>query len=250
MGLVIPAFIAGIFTFLAPCTLPLVPGYLAFISGASVKDLQDPEKAKTVRWKIFLNGVFFVVGFSAVFILLGTLVGIAGQALVPYRIWLTRIGGVFVIAFGLLMMNVIKIPFLSGEHRFTGPKSLQRGSPVTSLILGGTFGLGWTPCVGPILGSVLLLASTTGSIGEGAWLLTAFSLGLAIPFLLLAAAYGTAAQKIKNITKYLNVISVIGGIFLIGLGILLVTNQISLLLSWGFRLLEIFNYEEFIYKFL
>jgi len=153
--LIIPAFIAGLLTFLAPCTLPLVPGYLGFISGVSLEDLKYQERSRQVRWKIFLNGLFFILGFSIVFIILGSLVGVAGNILSPWRIWLSRLGGIFVILFGLLMMKVLKIPFLAREFRFRAPTFFERGKALNSLILGSAFGLGWTPCVGPVLGTIL-----------------------------------------------------------------------------------------------
>ena len=169
--LVIPTFIAGLLTFLAPCTLPLVPAYLGFISGVSLADLQDPEKVRRVRWKIFLNGLAFVIGWTAVFVALGTLFGFVGSALVPYRQWLTRIGGIFVIIFGFFMLNVIRIPFLTRQRTISVPPIFKRGKASNSLILGTAFGLGWTPCVGPILGSILLLASTSTTVFQGAFLL-------------------------------------------------------------------------------
>lgn len=243
-SLIIPAFIAGMLTFLAPCTLPLVPGYLGFISGASLDDLKDPEKAKRARWKIFLNGFFFMLGFSVVFIILGTLVGFIGATLlVPYRLWLGRIGGIFVIVFGLFMLNVLKIPFLAREKQWKAPALFERGKPINSFILGSAFAFGWTPCVGPILGSILLLASTSTSALQGALMLTIFSAGLAVPFLLIAIGIGSASRNIQNISKYLNVISIIGGVFLIFLGALLVSGNIGLLISYGYRLLQFINYD-------
>jgi len=229
------AFIAGVLTFLAPCTLPLTPAYLGFISGMSADDLQDPKKAKSAKRKIFLNGVFFVLGFSVVFIIFGTLSGLLGTALASSRIWLTRIGGVFVIT----------------EKRLKIPAALQskRGKSITSFILGGSFAIGWTPCVGPILGSILLLASTSVTALQGVLLLSIFSLGLAIPFLLLAAGMGFISKYIKHLTRYLHLVTIIGGIFLIFLGTLLVTNKFTLLISWGFRLFEFINYEGLL-KFL
>lgn len=245
ISLIIPAFIAGVLTFLAPCTLPLVPGYLGFISGSSLEDLKDPEKAKMARWKIFLNGFFFMLGFSAVFIIMGTLVGfIAASFLAPYRLWLGRIGGVFVIIFGLFMLNVLKIPFLSQEKQFKAPTIFKQGKPTNSFILGSAFAFGWTPCVGPILGSILLLASTSTSALQGAFMLTIFSAGLAIPFLLIALGIGSASRYIQNISKYLNAVSIIGGIFLIFLGILLVSGNIGLLISYGYQLFQFINYDK------
>lgn len=244
ISLIIPAFIAGVLTFLAPCTLPLVPGYLGFISGASLEDLKDPAKATNARWKIFLNGLFFMAGFSAVFIIMGTLVGFIGaRLLVPYRLWLGRIGGIFVILFGLFMLNVLKIPILAREKRLKAPVLFERGNPANSFILGSAFAFGWTPCVGPILGSVLLLASTSTTALSGALMLAVFSAGLAVPFLLIAIGIGSASRSIKNISKYLNVVSVIGGIFLIFLGVLLVSGNIGLLISYGYRIFRFINYD-------
>src|SRR3989344_8790592 len=147
-SLIIPAFIAGFLMFLAPCTLPLVPGYLGFISGVSLTDLQDKKKSKKIRFKIILNGLFFVIGFSLVFITLGTTAGFLGRLLLQYKIWLARIGGIFVIIFGLYMMNVFKMGFLQRDFRIKMPTIFERGKPVNSLILGATFAFGWTPCVG------------------------------------------------------------------------------------------------------
>lgn len=242
-SLIIPAFIAGVLTFLAPCTLPLVPAYLGFISGVSSDDLQDPAKAKRARLKIFLNGLSFVIGWSLVFIVLGTLVGFIGSALVPYRLWLSRIGGIFVIIFGLFMLNVLKIPFLACEWQPRVPAIFARGKPVNSLILGSAFGFGWTPCVGPILGSILLLAGTSATAGQGALLLSVFSLGLAMPFLAIAAGIDSAVRFIERFSGSLQIISVIGGLFLIGLGILLLTNNMALLISYGYRIFRFLEYE-------
>jgi cytochrome c-type biogenesis protein len=243
-SLVIPTFLAGILTFLAPCTLPLVPGYLGFISNVSSDDLSDPVKARKAKRKVFLNGVFFILGFSIVFILFGVLAGLFGGAVSVYRVWLTRIGGVFVILFGLFMLGLLRLPVLNAEKGgLKVPKILERGKYSSSLALGSAFGIGWTPCVGPVLGSVLILASTSTTALQGGFLLAVFSVGLAIPFLLVALGIGSATERIKKITKYLGVISKIGGVFLILLGILLVFDRMSLLLSYGFQLLEFLNYD-------
>ena len=158
VSLIIPALIAGILTFLAPCTLPLVPGYLGFISGASLEDLKDPKKAKVARWKIFSNAILYVFGFSSVFIILGSLFGLGGVSLAAYRLWLSRIGGIFVIIFGLFMLDVFKFQgfnFLEklGSSRIL--KSLKPGTPSSSFIFGATFAFGWTPCVGRYWGQSL-----------------------------------------------------------------------------------------------
>lgn len=242
-SLIISALIAGLLTFLAPCTLPLVPGYLGFISGVSLEDLKNPTAAGGARRKIFSNGLAFVIGFSAIFIVFGTLAGFVGAALVPYRLWLTRIGGIFVILFGLFMLGVLKLPFLAREAQLKLPAIFEKGKPENSFALGAAFGFGWTPCVGPILGAILLLASTSATALQGAVLLTVFSLGLAIPFLAIALGIGSASRYLEMFSKYLNVISIIGGLLLIFLGTLLLTNNFPLLISYGYRWLRFIEYE-------
>ena len=244
--LIIPAFIAGFFMFLAPCTLPLVPAYLVFISGVSADDLKDRTKKRSTRWKIFYNGLMYVVGFSFVFISLGLLLGLGGSALVKYGDVLARVGGVFVMLFGLFMIGGSKLPifkFLQSEHTLKPPAWLKPGSARSSFIFGATFAFGWSPCVGPILGSILFLASSTATIGGGALLLTVFSLGLAVPFLIIAAGVGQAAQYIKKISKHLQVISVIGGVFLIILGYLVVTDQLQLWYGVVYQWFSFINYD-------
>jgi len=250
IAFIISSFVAGLLTFLAPCTLPLVPAYLGFISGVPQEDLRDPEKAVAARKKIFMNGVFFILGFSIVFIAFGTLAGFIGQALSDVRIWLTRIGGLLVIIFGLFMLGVFKLKIFQTEKRIPIPKWLTLGRPSSSLLIGGTFAFGWTPCVGPILGSILLLASASTTAFQGAILLSVFSFGLAVPFLLIAAGVSKASTVITKYSKYLNAVSIIGGIFLIGLGILLLTDKFSLTIQYGYKLLEFLNYEELLLDYL
>lgn len=235
MELIFPAFFAGLLTFLAPCTLPLVPAYLGFISGVS--------SAERARRKIFLNGLFFIIGFSVIFILFGTLVGFIGQTLGPYRIWLRWISGIFIIIFGLFMLNVIKIPFLSKERRLPMPTMFERGRPLSSMILGSAFAFGWTPCIGPVLGSILLLASTAAGAFKGALLLAVFSAGLAVPFLAIALGIDYASEWISRIGKFLNVVSILGGLLLIVLGVLLLTDHMAFFISWGYRLFNVINYD-------
>ena len=266
--LIIPAFIAGILTFLAPCTLPLVPAYLSFIGGSSIEDLKDPTKAKKARMKIFLNGVFYVIGFSAVFILLGSLFGLGGSALIQHRILLARIGGVFVIFFAILLIapglasitrNKINLMRFSVFRFFQADKqlplnritrNLKPGNPVSSLIFGSTFAFGWTPCVGPILGVILTFAASSATLGAGAILLVVFSLGLAVPFLLTALGIGWASEHLSKLSGYLNGVSFIGGLFLLLLGVLMVTDNFLLWIQFVFQLLEPLNYEELILDYL
>jgi len=242
-SLIIPAFFAGVLTFLAPCTLPLVPGYLGFISGVGARELGDPLQIKSARRKIFLGGLMFVLGFSAVFILLGSLFGLGGAALIRYRIWLSRIGGLFVIFFGLFMIGLLRLPALHVEKRVRVFRAITPGHPSSAFIFGATFALGWTPCVGPILGSILTLAAASSTVGQGAFLLAVFSLGLAVPFLLLAAGIGSASATIAKISTVLPMISVVGGIFLLVLGALLLTDNLGLWVGTMYQWLSFIRYD-------
>jgi len=250
---ILSAFVAGIITFLAPCTLPLVPGYLSFISGSSIADLQNPEKAKKVRMKIFFNGLLYVIGFSAVFILFGSLFGLGGSVLFQYRDLLIKLGGAFVILFGIFLLapsitgvtggriNLTQLPILrwfSADRKVHFGDKLTPGKPMSSLIFGGSFALGWSPCVGPILGVILTLSAASASVGQGIFLLFVFSAGLAIPFLLTALAIGWASTHFAKITKYLNWVSLIGGIFLILLGYMMVSGNFIVLNSLVFQFLN------------
>lgn len=236
--LLIPAFVAGLLTFLAPCTLPLVPAYLAFISGVSGLSPSDPA----VRRRVLANGIAFVVGFSVVFVVFGALAGFAGEFLSSYRGILSRVGGIVVIFFGLVMLGVFRIPLLSAEHRFRLPRSLEVGTPGTSLAVGASFAFGWTPCVGPVLGSILLLAATSVTAAQGALFLSVFSLGLALPFIAVAAFFsrlsgiGSPGTGFRSITYF-------GGGLLVLLGILLATENFGLVIEYGFSWLRFVNYE-------
>ena len=243
IGFLISSFFAGLITFLAPCTLPLVPAYLGFISGVSESEAQDPEKGKVARRKIFKNGVFFILGFTVVFVVFGTLAGLIGQELTPFRLWFGRIGGGLIIIFGLFMLGVFNLNFLQRERRFKIPKWLTIGKPSSSFIIGGAFAFGWTPCVGPILGSILLLASTSTTALQGAIMLSIFSLGLAIPFIAIAAGFSHATQYITKLSKYLKIVSYVGGVFLIILGLLLVTDNFGLTIQYGYEFFDFINYE-------
>lgn len=226
-ALVIPAFVAGVLTFFAPCTLPMVPAYLGFISGASAQEALKESKVR-LRYRIFFSGFAFVIGFSLVFILFGVFAGYLGHLIPDYRLWLMRVGGAFVILFGLFMLGVLRISWLSKDYRMNLRLPFARGSYLNAFVLGAAFGTGWTPCIGPILGSVLLLATTQGSVGSGALLLGVFAFGLSTPFLLVAAALGTAEKTIARIRPYLNMISRASGILLIVLGYLLLTGSMDI----------------------
>lgn len=248
--LLIPAFFAGVLTFFAPCTLPLLPGFLAFISGVPLQSLQDSKQAtRGMHWSIMRNAIWYVVGFSTVFIGLGVIFGLGGAALIEYRMWLMRIGGVFIIVFGLYLLGFSKLPFLralSSEKRFHPNRFLKPGHAVSSFIFGATFAFGWSPCIGPVLGSILFLAWNSGTVLQGAFLLGVFSFGLAIPFLVLAATISKASQRLKRLYKYLPIISVLGGAFLVFIGVLILTNTIDMWTATAYRWLNILHYEKLI----
>src|SRR5665213_2848 len=180
------AFVAGLVMFLAPCTLPLVPGYLAFIGGAGIEGYREGS----IRKKIFYNAVAFVIGFSIVFILLGIAAGSVAHILGPWRELLSRLAGIMIALFGITMLGSY-IPFFSVERRIPIPPFLKVGRWESALLIGILFALGWSPCIGPILGSILLFASVSSTMLQGAVLLGIFSLGFGIPFLLVALCIGS-----------------------------------------------------------
>ncbi|MBI2355873.1 MAG: sulfite exporter TauE/SafE family protein [Candidatus Doudnabacteria bacterium] len=246
------AFLAGLFTFFAPCTLPLVPAFLGIISGVNPEQLSQVDAASQLRKKIFINAVFYVLGFSLIFILFGIAFSLLGKILI-LRIWLQRIGGILVILFGLILLGTLRIPIFEREFNLKNkiPKLLQRSSKTNSFGIGALFALGWSPCVGPLLGSILLLAANNQTILQGTFLLVVFSLGLAIPFLLTALLIGKAYTAFGNLTQNLWFINALGGIFLIALGGLLVSDQFIPVfneLRGYFTRFELFN--NFIEKYL
>lgn len=228
------AFLAGILMFLAPCTLPIVPAYLAFIAGVP----EGASNSRSARRRVLINAIAFVIGFSLVFILLGTFAAAAGSFLGPWRDTLGRVAGALIIIFGLTMLGVVRIPVLSGEKRIAVPHFLSLGKPHSSLLIGALFALGWSPCIGPILGSILLFASTSATAVQGAILLTIFSLGLGLPFILTAFVLERAGTLISRYSKFVSVLSIIGGIVLIGLGILMLLGDMGLLVTWGFGVFD------------
>jgi len=231
------AFLAGLVMFLAPCTLPLVPGYLAFIGGAGI----EGYKKEATRQRILLNAIAFVIGFSLVFILLGIGAGSIGALLSPWREILSRLAGVMIIIFGLTMLSGT-IPFLSSERHIPIPSFLQLGKWESSFLIGIFFALGWSPCIGPILGSILLFASISTTMLQGAILLGIFSLGFGIPFVIVALCIGSIDHFLMRVGSFTHTLSIIGGILLVLLGIIMLCGKATSLVSWGFFLLQGIHY--------
>lgn len=248
--LIISSFIAGVFTFLAPCTLPLVPAFLGVIAGVDRGELTDSERLKKLRWKVFANALFYVLGFSLIFILFGVAFSLLGKIFI-IRIWLQRIGGLLIILFGLFLIGILKVRFLSAEKQIRLPRLFQSANKANSFGIGALFALGWSPCVGPLLGSILFLASGSSTLGQGVFLLVMFSIGLAVPFLLTALLIGRAFTAFGRWGKALKIINIIAGLFLVTLGILLISDQFAPVFNQLRGWLQKYQfYEEYINKFL
>lgn len=219
------SFFAGLVSFLSPCVLPLIPGFLSFLAGSSLKD------AKTHRWAIFGISVCFVLGFSTIFALLGVLLNtILPDSAFTIQSWLSRIGGVLIIGFGLLLTGLIKVDFLQREYKFT-PRFQLASRGLTAFFFGAAFAAGWTPCVGPVLGTILTLAATNP--GSAFTLLMSYALGLGLPFLVVGFFANEAADFIHKWISALHWVNVLFGILLIGIGILVFTENLPLLANFS-----------------
>ncbi len=225
--------------FLAPCTLPIVPGYLAFISGSGVVGNGQNKR----RGNVVGNAVAFVLGFSIVFILLGTFAAFFGALLGEWRDLVSRVAGLIIIVFGLTMLGIIRPPVVGSEHHIKLPKFLALGRPESSALIGVLFALGWSPCIGPILGTVLLFASSSATALQGALLLAVFSAGLGLPFILSAIFLNRLSDTFVRWGKAAHVLSTVGGIVLVCLGILMVFGDMGLLISWGYGLFNFLGYD-------
>jgi cytochrome c-type biogenesis protein len=211
------AALAGLASFLSPCVLALVPAYVGYLGGVSV---QGPAGVVRSRWAIFAHGLAFVFGFSIIFIALGALASGIGALLYDLRAWITRIGGVIVFIFGLHTTGLISIPFLNYDTRRQAPVDPSLGY-LGSILMGVFFSAGWTPCVGPVLGAVLTLALNSAQLSQGILLLSAYSAGLAIPFLLAALGVGFVAELLRRHARVVRIISLVMGIMLMILGAVL-----------------------------
>ncbi len=219
------AFLAGLLSFLSPCVLPLVPSYLSFITGVSgITELESR------RHLALLHAALFVIGFSIIFMALGATATELGLLLKAYQRWLERVGGLVIIAFGLYTLGVLRIGVLSREARVQlSDKPLGF---LGSVLVGIAFGAGWTPCIGPILGSILLYTSSRADLGQGLRLLAAYSLGLAIPFLVAAWALEGFLRWFQRFRRYIGWVERVAGVLLIVVGLLLLTGSFTMLSAW------------------
>ena len=224
------AFSAGLISFLSPCVLPLIPGYISFISGQSLNELLEKKKINLIPL------ILFSLGFSFVFIIFGSVASVLGKFLLQNSQQLRIVAGIVIIIFSFQLIGIFNIGFLNFEKKFYTKKS---SNTLFSFIIGMAFGFGWTPCIGPILGSILALASIEETIFEAIVLLSFYSLGLAIPFVLSGYLMQRFLIFSKNFKKNINFISKIGGIILLVTGILILTNQLQ---AVGYYILNVFPF--------
>jgi len=226
------ALIAGLLSFLSPCVLPLVPAYLSYISGVSVSELrQQAEHSTLIRRRALLQSLWFVAGFSLVFIALGVSATLLGQWLLTHMDILGKIAGVIIVTFGLHYTGLIRIPLLMMDTRFEA-KGVNARHGIGALVLGAAFAFGWTPCIGPILGAILAVAGIQAELSRGIILLTVYSLGLAIPFLLAALATDSFLRWSQNFKQHLAVVEKISGLLLIVVGVLIFLGSFSMVSGW------------------
>ena len=225
-SLLIGAFIGGLVSFLAPCVLPIIPGFLAYLAGSSTTEGGSNRK------EIFINSIFFVLGFGVIFSVLGVLLNTLLESIAyDVQIWLARFGGVMIIFFGLYLIGLIKIPFLEKEYKF-GVKTKFKSRYATSFIFGLAFAAGWTPCVGPALGVILGLAATQP--GSAFILLLTYSVGLGIPFLIVGAFTAQATDFINRHATGLKYLNIVFGIILLALGVLIFTQELGRIANFEF----------------
>lgn len=215
------AFLAGFLSFISPCLLPLVPIYLSYLGGSTVA-----ENGQSRRLTTLAHAAFFVLGFTIVYTAVGASVGLVGDVLSTHMPLLLKIAGLLIIVLGLQLIGIIHIPLLSGEKRIELGGRPATGYP-SSLLLGLVFGFAWTPCVGPTLVAISVLASATETVGQGAFLLAVYSAGLALPFLIAAAAVDAIGNQLRRLNRYLPVVSMVSGLFLIVVGVLVFADRLQ-----------------------
>src|SRR6266852_4949596 len=221
------AFGAGLLSFVSPCVLPLVPGYLSYLAGTSLLEAQSQT---ATRWRVSVHALYFVLGFVLIFALLGAAASLAGLALRAYQQVLARLAGLLLVLFGIALTGLVPVPFLSREHRF----QVQPGTSVwwRSGLIGVAFGAGWSACTGPILGSILALTAVSATLVQGVIFLLAYALGLGLPFLLVGILVDRISPLMRRIRRYTGLISLIGGVLLILMGMLILSGRLDQLANY------------------
>ena len=220
------ALIAGLLSFFSPCILPLIPAYFTFITGFSLDELTGVQRT-SIRIRVILSTLSYILGFSTIFILMGASASFLGGAIFKYRDWIRIIGGVAIILFGIHMTGLFRFKALEFEKRLHPQK---KPLPfIGTFLVGMAFGAGWSPCIGPLLGSILIIASNQDTVGQGIGLLSVYAAGLAIPFLVLSIFIDSLIVLIKKVSWSIKYINVTAGVLLLILGLLLVTNQLNLI---------------------
>ena len=223
------AFLAGLVSFVSPCVLPLVPAYLSFLTGSTLERLQG-ELPASARANVIAHSLAFVLGFTIVFVALGASASALGGALRANQVLIARIGGVITIILGLQMIGVFRFKFLARDTRVHVQH--ENRSYLTSAIVGLAFAAGWSPCIGPILAGILTLASQAETVGKGTVLLLAYSMGLAVPFVITALAMGVVLPVLNRIKRFLPAIEIAAGTFMIATGVVLVMNWFLRVAGW------------------
>jgi cytochrome c-type biogenesis protein len=239
------AFIAGVLSFISPCVLPLIPGYLSFISGVSLEEMRGMPVAAaagggtvavstgvsaTAKRQVIITSLFFILGFSLVFVSLGASATFLGQFLMERLTIFGKVAGVLLIIFGLHTIGVFKIPFLLNEARVQA--NTKPASMIGAVIVGISFAFGWTPCIGPILSAILLFAAQQETVNQGIMLLSIYSLGLAIPFLLTAIAINQFFVAFKKIRRHYHTIEIVSGVLMVVIGLLIFFNRFTIIAQW------------------
>lgn len=222
----IVAFGAGLLTFLSPCILPLVPSFIAYITGVSFTDLKDTHNAEVHR-KTIVHTIIFILGFSVVFVLMGLTATAIGKALFQYQKFIRIGGGLLIILFGLTVSGVIKLGFLEKDAHIK--IHTKKATYIGSFLVGVTFAAAWTPCAGPIFGSILVIAGTEGNVLQGVLLLALYSAGIGVPFLITALAINSFLKYFNKFKNVMGVVNKVAGALLVIIGILLITNSFNLI---------------------
>jgi cytochrome c-type biogenesis protein len=223
----IAAFAAGFLSFVSPCVLPLIPGYISFVSGVSLEEMRADAAPTTSRLQVFLTSLAFVIGFSLVFVALGASATAVGKFLFARLPLFSKIAGAVLIVFGLHTMGVFRLAFLETEKRVHSQR--KPAGPLGAMLVGVAFAFGWTPCIGPILGGILAIAGSKNSVAEGVTLLAVYSLGLGIPFLITSLAINQFFGAAKRIRKYYHAIELASGALLVVIGVLIISGELTII---------------------